>query len=117
MCSLVHPAHTALKITARFSLDEPHGQLFYLPCPNSSSMHGGIFSCCTFCEKNESQLEAIAILAPEVKHHGSLFQISCCFSFFGQVTPFISITIQNGPYIVLCYGVGNFKYSVQCIGS
>lgn len=43
MCSLVHPAHTALKITARFSLDEPSGQLFHLPCPNSNFMHCRIF--------------------------------------------------------------------------
>lgn len=75
------------------------------------------FSCRTFCDKNESQLEAITILAREVKHQGSLFQISCCFSCFGQVTPFITITSQNGQNTVLCYGVGNFKYAVLCIGT
>lgn len=74
------------------------------------------FSCHAFCDKNETQLEAIVILAPEVKHQGSLFQISCCFSCFGWMTPFITITSQNGRNIVLCYGVGNFKCAVLCMG-
>lgn len=117
MCPLGQPAHTALKITARFSLDEPHRQLFYLPCLNTGSMRCGIFVAADFVIKNGSQLEAIAALVPEVKHQVSLFQISCCSSCFGQVPPFITITSQNGQNVVLCYGVGNVKYAALCRGT
>lgn len=102
---------------SKFSLDEAHRQLFYLPCLNTGSMRCGIFVAADFVIKNGSQLEAIAALAPEVKHQVSLFQISCCSSCFGQVPPFITITSQNGQNVVLCYGVGNVKYAVLCRGT
>lgn len=116
MCPLRQLAHTALKITARFSSDELERQLFYPPyqCLNTVSMHCGIFLVAHFVIKNESQLEGTAVLAPEVKRQGPLFQISCCSSCFGWVAPFITITSQNGQNSILSYGVGNFKYAVLC---
>ena len=117
MYPLRQPAHTALKITARFSLDELHGQLFYPPCLNTGSMHCGFFLAAHFVIKNGSQLEATVVVAPEVKHQDCLFQISSCSSCFGQMAPFITITSRNGQNIVLCYGVGKFKYAVLCRGT
>jgi len=117
VCPLRQPAHTTLTIIARFSLDEPHRQLFYPPFLNTCSMYCGIFLVVHFAINNRSQLEAIVVLAPEVKHQDSLFQMSCCSSWFIQVAPFISITSQNRENIVLCYGVGNFKYAVLCRGT